>query len=125
MKWLLGLFLTVLIGIGIAIGLPFEDKRTICWDWPITNTDGTPLTDLAGAKFYYSKTPGAYLDIDSKDIGMATPNGSGSACYTEPTLEGTWNVVLTAYNTAKVESQFSMVKVMKFAKVPRTMTNVR
>lgn len=125
MKWLIGLFLTVLIGIGIAIGLPFDDKRTICWDWPTTNTDGSPLTDLAGAKLYWSQTSGAYLDIDSKDVGMATPSGTISACYTVTTLQGTWNLVVTVYNTAKIESAFSNEIKRTFAKVPRQGTNLR
>lgn len=125
MKWLLGLFLTVLIGIGIAIGLPFNDSRTLCWDAPTTNTDGTPLTDLAGYKLYHSQTAGVFTDAGSKDVGMATASGVG-ACYTvDTTFQGTWNFVTTAYNTARTESKFSNQVQKDFVKVPRSSTNLR
>lgn len=125
-KWLIGLFLTALIAIGIAIGLPFDDKRTVCWDWPITNTDGSPLTDLAGAKVYWSDISGKYLDITSKDIGMATSEGTTGACYvvTEP-LNGKYYFSVTAYNTAKVESVFSNEVSKIFIKWLRPSTNLR
>ena len=32
----------------------------LSWNAPTTNTDGSPLTDLAGYRFYYSNTPGGY-----------------------------------------------------------------
>ena len=33
---------------------------TLAWDAPTTNTDGTPLTDLAGYKVYYGTASGVY-----------------------------------------------------------------
>ena len=125
MKWLIGILLIIVVAAGLAIGLPFNDSKTLCWDWPVANTDGSPLTDLAGAKIYWSQTSGAYLDIDSKDVGMATPSGAVSACYTVTTLQGTWNLVSTTYNTAKIESAFSNEIKRTFAKVPRSNTNLR
>ena len=125
-KWLIGLFLTALIAIGIAIGLPFDDKRTVCWDWPITNTDGSPLTDLAGAKVYWSDISGKYLDITSKDIGMATTEGTTGACYVvTESLNGKYYFSVTAYNTAKVESVFSNEVSKIFIKWLRPSTNLR
>ena len=104
MKWLLGLFLTIIVAVGIAIGLPYKPKTTLCYDPPTTNTDGTPLTDLAGYKAYYSQTSGVYTDAQSKDVGNVT-------CINfEQTFgiqNGLYYYVVTAYNTAKIESQFS------------------
>lgn len=125
-KWILGIILTIAVGLGIAVGLPFNDSRTLCWDWPTTNTDGTPLTDLSGARLYYSQTAGVFTDANSKDIGMATASGTISACYTvDTTFQGTWNFVVTAYNVAKIESKFSNQVQKNFVKVPRSSTNLR
>lgn len=124
-KWLIGLFLAALIGIGVAIGLPFHDSRALCWDAPTTNTDGTPLTDLAGYKLYHSQTVGVFTDANSKDVGMATLQGIGS-CYTvDTTFRGTWNFVVTAYDTVRNESAFSNEVSKNFVKVPRSATNLR
>lgn len=125
-KWLLGVMLVGLVGIGIVFGLPFNDSRTLCWDWPTTNTDGTPLIDLAGANVYWSDVSGKYLDINSKDVGLAIPEGTIGACYvvTEQ-LNGKYYFVLTAYNTAKVESAFSNEVSKIFIKWLRPATNVR
>ena len=124
-KWLIGIFLTIIVAIGIAIGLPFEDKRTLCWDWPTTNTDGSPLTDLDGAKFYWSSTSGGYTEVKSKDLGMGTPNGTGSACYVTDLPTGTYFLTVTAYNVAKIESAFATEINKTFSKVPRPLTNLR
>lgn len=126
MKWLIGLFLTVIMAVGIAVGLPFEDKRTACWDWPLTNTDGSPLTDLAGAKLYHASVSGAYTDANRVDVGMATPNGAGSACYSLASMPtGKYFFVVTAYNQAGTESAFSNEASKTFTKVPRTVTNLK
>ena len=122
----LGVLITILIGIGIAIGLPFNDSKTLCWDWPTTNTDGSPLTDLAGAKLYWSDVSGAYLDITSKDVGMAIPEGTTGACYvvTEP-LNGKYYFSVTAYDASGNESAFSNEVSKIFIKWLRPSTNLR
>lgn len=120
MKWLLGLFLTVLIGIGIAIGLPFKQKDTLTWDAPTTNTDGTPLTDLAGYYVYYSQTSGAFTDANRKDVGNVR---NVSIRTVIGPLNGTYYFVVTAYNVAKIESEFSIERSETFIKVPRPVTN--
>src|SRR3989304_7019692 len=104
MKWLLGLFLTIIVAVGIAIGLPYKPKTTLCYDPPTTNTDGTPLTDLAGFKAYSSQASGVYTDAQAKDVGNVT------CINLEQTFgiqTGLYYYVVTAYNTAKIESPFS------------------
>ena len=125
-KWLIGIFLTVIMAIGIAIGLPFDDNRKLCWDWPLTNTDGSPITDLAGAKLYWNSVSGGYTEVKSKDLGMGTPNGTGSACYVTDLPAGTYFFVATAYNTTRIESNaFSNEITRTFNKVLRPLTNLR
>lgn len=104
MKWLISLIILI-VGAVMVIALPYKPKTTLCWDPPTTNTDGTPLTDLAGYKVYSNKTGGAtYTDAQAKDVGNVT-------CINfEQTFgiqSGLYYYVVTAYNTAKIESQFS------------------
>lgn len=73
---------------------------TLSWDAPTTNTDGTPLTDLAGYKIYCSKTSGGYTlpCIDVKNV----------TTYKVINLtEGIWFFVATAYDTSGNESVYS------------------
>lgn len=126
MKWLIGLLLTVLMGIGIAIGLPFKQKDTLCFTPPTTNTDGSPLTDLMGFKMFWSKTSGSFMDANSKDVGMGTVSGTercASISTNAGPLNGIYYFVLTAYNTARLESAFSNEVSATFSKVPRPVTN--
>lgn len=124
-KWLLGIVLTIAVGVGVVVGLPFKQNNTICWDAPTTNTDGTPLTDLLGYKVYWSATSGLFTDTNSKDIGMATPSGIG-ACYTITSMpDGLYYMVVTAYNSVRAESAFSNEISKTFSKISRPVTNLR
>lgn len=75
---------------------------TLSWQPPTENTDGTPLTDLAGFKIYWGAQQGTYAN--SKTVAdpaavmddVAVPAGS-------------WYFVATAFNTAGNESEYSNV----------------
>ena len=104
MKWILSGLLVVLTAV-IVIALPFKNKTTLTWDAVTTNEDGSPATDLAGYKVYSNQTGGTtYTDAQAKDVGNVT-------CINfEQTFgiqNGLYYYVVTAYNTAKIESQFS------------------
>ncbi len=72
---------------------------TLSWDPPTTNTDGTPLTDLAGYRVYYGNSPGSYSY--SIDVGNVTT-------FTLSNLtSGTYYFAVTAYNSSGIESGFS------------------
>lgn len=71
---------------------------TLDWTAPTTNTDGTPLTDLAGYQIQYGTTPTAL----TQSIQITTP---GVTTYLVPNLSpGTWHFALIAYNAAGVSS---------------------
>ncbi len=74
-------------------------SASLTWAAPTTNTDGTPLTDLAGFKVYYGTTPGVYQSID---VGAAT-----SYEITGLDVGQTYYFTVTAYDTAGVESNFA------------------
>ena len=124
-KWIAGIALTVVVGVGIALGLPSTQSKTLCWDAPTTNTDGSPLIDLAGYKVYWSSTSGTYTEALSKDVGMGVPSGVG-ACYTiTSTLNGKYFFVVTAYNVSRFESAFSSEISQTFGSWLRSVTNLR
>lgn len=76
---------------------------TVSWIPPTQNTDGTPLTNLAGYWIYYGTSP----DALTKSVQIANP---GVATYVLSNLSpGTWYFSMTAYSTANVQSSDSAV----------------
>jgi hypothetical protein len=77
----------------------------LTWTAPTQNTDGTPLTDLAGFKIYLGTTPGGPypVSVDIPDPAATT--------FTVPNLTDgeTYYFVSTAYNSAATvqESDYS------------------
>lgn len=69
---------------------------TFTWDMPTTNTDGSPTTDLAGARIYCGPASGNHALL--VDVGLVT-------AYTSDTFaDGTHYCVATAYDIAGNES---------------------
>lgn len=75
----------------------------LSWTTPTQNTDGSPLTDLAGYRVYHGLSPSALTDI------FQVP-GAGSTSYTVSQLAtGTHYFAIASYNNAGVESAMSAV----------------
>jgi len=72
----------------------------LSWSPPTTNTDGTPLTDLAGFKIYYGTSPGNYTS--SINVGNVT-----SYTVTDLPMGVTLYFALTAYDSFGYESVHS------------------
>jgi hypothetical protein len=80
----------------VAVG-----SATLTWTPPTTNTDGSPLTNLAGYKIYWGPSQGNYPS-------SVTLNNPGLTSYVVGNLApGTYFFVATALNSAGVESTFS------------------
>jgi hypothetical protein len=76
-------------------------SATLTWNPPTHNTDGTPLTDLAGYKVYWGTAQGSYPN-------SVTLNNPGLSTYVvEQLTPATWYFVLSAVNSAGVESAYS------------------
>jgi uncharacterized protein YfaP (DUF2135 family) len=75
-------------------------SATLAWDAPTTNTDGTPLTDIAGYKIYYGTVSGKYSHL--LDVGNVTTYKVENL-----TVGTTYFFVVTDYNTSGTESVFS------------------
>jgi hypothetical protein len=74
-------------------------SATLAWNAPVTNTDGTPLTDLAGHKIYYGTSSGNYTSVI--DVGNVTT-------YTVTNLSpGAYYFAVTSYDTSGIESTYS------------------
>jgi len=74
---------------------------TISWEAPTTNTDGTPLTDLAGYRIYYGSSPDKLgHSVQIKTIGLQT--------YVIDDLQsGTWYFAVMAVASDGSESGLS------------------
>jgi hypothetical protein len=76
-------------------------SATLSWTAPTQNTDGSPLTDLAGFKIYWGTASGNYTN-------SVTLNGTGTLTYVVANLTpATWYFSAKAFNSQNVESAFS------------------
>jgi len=76
---------------------------TLSWLPPTTNTNGTPLTNLAGYRIYYGTSASSL----THSVQITNP---GIASYVISNLSpATWYFSLVSYNSADVESPFSQV----------------
>lgn len=70
----------------------------LSWSAPMTNTDGSPLTDLAGFRVYYGLMP----DALSEQLEIADP--AARSTVIQGLTPGTWYFSISAYTTRGVES---------------------
>jgi hypothetical protein len=92
-----------LAAFNLAVQAVSVGSATLTWNPPTTNTDGSPLTNLAGYKVYWGTSQGNYPNSTT----LANP---GLATYVVGNLApATYFFVVTAYNAAGVESTFSGV----------------
>ena len=87
----------------IAVTESANGSATLTWLAPTENTDGTPLTNLAGYRIYYGTSESAM----TQTVQIASP---GTLTYTISNLSpGTWYFEVRDYTTANVESDASAV----------------
>ena len=74
---------------------------TLSWTAPVTNQDGTPLTDLSYYTIYYGPESGNYTE--TVDV-----NNAGTTTYVlESLVPDTYYFAITASNNAGIESGYS------------------
>jgi len=76
------------------------------WNAPTKNTDGSLLTDLAGYKVYYGTSSGHYTG-SIKVIGKNSTSISAATLTSSVPAPGTYYIVVTAYDTSGIESDYS------------------
>ena len=74
---------------------------TFSWVPPTDNSNGTPLTNLAGYKIHYGKSSQDYTEV------VALNNPSLNRYVLDSLPSGTYYFAITAYNSAGVESALS------------------
>src|SRR3972149_5909585 len=96
-------------------------EAILTWDPPTTNTDGTPLTDLAGYKIHYGTTSGNYttvIDVGNVTTYFATTaydssgNESGYSNEVSKTISGTADTtapVLSNITTGSITSSGAVI----------------
>jgi hypothetical protein len=75
-------------------------QATLSWVAPTTNTDGTPLTDLAGYKIHYGTASGNYssaINVGNTTTSAVSNLNDGATYY----------FAVTAYDTSGMESAYS------------------
>ncbi len=121
------LFVTVMAGICHAGGskrnAPAANTATLTWEPPTKNTDGTPITGLAGYNIYYDivsqgylkKAPRIKVTVEDSNLRCNRIDGrkAGKPDRTECTYTisdpgpGTHYFAVTAYTHSGTESDFS------------------
>jgi len=87
----------------IAVMAVATGSATLNWMSPTTNTDGSPLTNLAAYRVRWGTTQGNYTSsVRLDNPGLATYVVDGLA-------PGTYYFVVTAISSTGAESQFSNV----------------
>jgi hypothetical protein len=87
----------------IAVVAAATGSATLSWTPPTTNTDGSPLTNLAGYRLHWGTAAGTY----TSSVRLDNP---GLASYVVENLApGTYYFVVTALSSTGAESQFSNV----------------
>jgi hypothetical protein len=87
----------------IAVLAVATGSATLSWTPPTTNTDGSPLTNLAAYRVHWGTTSGTY----TSSVRIDNP---GLASYVvEGLAPGTYYFVVTALSSTGAESQFSNV----------------
>jgi hypothetical protein len=87
----------------ITVSPPASGNAMLGWNPPTQNTNGTPLTNLAGYHIYYGTSPNnlaSSVQIADANTTSYTINGLAA---------GTWYFSINAYTSAGVESAISNV----------------
>ena len=82
----------------ITVAQAAMGQATLSWTPPTQNTDGSPLTDLAGYKVYYGRS------ASSLDQVVTLSNPGLTSYVVEQLSPATWHFAMTAFNARGAES---------------------
>jgi Putative Ig domain len=88
-----------LAAFSITVTQASNGSVTLNWDAPTTNTDGSPLTDLAGYQIRYGTAPMSLTQT------VRVANAGVTTYVVSNLVPGIWYFALSAYNTAGVGSE--------------------
>jgi hypothetical protein len=81
---------------------PPTGSIALSWSAPATNSDGSPVTDLAGYRVYYGTASGFYTD----NVTITNPSTLSATITNLPA--DTYYVIVRAFNSVNAESQASV-----------------
>jgi hypothetical protein len=87
----------------ITVGSANVGTASLSWVAPTENSDGSPLTDLAGYRVYHGLSATALTDIIDR------PGATNTSYSFSQLASGTHYFAVAAYNSAGVESPMSAV----------------
>ena len=87
----------------IAVRVAQPGTTTVGWTLPVTNVDGTTLTDLAGFRIHYG------MSVTTLDRTLDVPGADVTSANVGNLAQGTWYFSVTAYSATGVESALSEV----------------
>jgi hypothetical protein len=90
-----------LAAFSIAVMQSTNGSVTLSWTPPTTNSDGTPLVDLAGYRIVYGQSSRQYSSV------LDIPASSVTSAMIENLAPATWYFAVKAYTRAGVESDLS------------------
>ncbi len=103
-KVFIGLLISLLGSGAVAQTVTIGPNQAyLLWTIPTTNTDGSPLTNLAGFDIYYGSNPSSLTNI------INVPNPSQDGYMVSNLTNGTWYFAVTAYTTSGTQSAPSNV----------------
>jgi hypothetical protein len=85
----------------ITVGTVVHGSLTVSWIPPSSNTDSTPLLDLAGFNLYYGR------ESNRREHTVVIDNPGATSYTFRKIAPGTYYLATTAYNSVGVESSFS------------------
>jgi len=93
---------------------------TLSWYPPLTDTDGTTLTNLAGYKIYYGTTSFTYTQI--VNVGLTSNPAAPAYTLVNLSMGNTYYFAVTAYDNSGHESAFSSQVSKTFSTATTTTT---
>jgi hypothetical protein len=94
-------FSNVQIGTASSPPPPSTGSATLTWQRPLTNTDGSPLTNLAGYKVYWGTASGVYQEQ------RVINNAGATTSIVDNLAPGRWYFAVSALSASGAESQKS------------------
>lgn len=91
------------IAVKAAPASPATGSASLSWSVPTQNTDGTPLTDLAGYHIYYGTSAGAWTST------ITVLSATETSYVVSGLASGTYYFTIVAFNTAGDDSPQSNV----------------
>jgi len=77
---------------------PVTGSASLAWVAPVTNTDGSPLTDLTGFTISYGTSQGAMTHT------INVPSATATSYTVQGLASGTWYFTVVAYTTLGAQS---------------------